>query len=87
MKYISQINGFWNWRMLNCVSHAEADLYFATVSVYDLIQTHEAGLPVSQGMWDEKIGDSINYLLLLTALIEDERMSQTCGEACADKED
>ena len=58
-----------------------------TVSVYDLIQTHEAGLPVSQGMWDEKIGDSINYLLLLTALIEDERMSQTCGEACADKED
>ena len=29
MKYISQINGFWNWRMLNCVSHAEADLYFA----------------------------------------------------------
>ncbi len=29
MNYIKQINGFWNWRMLNRVSHGGVDLYFA----------------------------------------------------------
>lgn len=48
-----------------------------TVSVYDLIRDHEQGKEISREMWDEKIGDSINYLLLLTALIEDEN-SQKC---------
>lgn len=43
-----------------------------TVSVYDLIQAHEEGQKISQSMWDEKIGDSINYLLLLSVLIIDE---------------
>ena len=42
-----------------------------TVSVYDLIKRQEQGYVVPKEMWDEKIGDSINYLLLLTALIED----------------
>lgn len=49
-----------------------------TVSVYDLIRDHEEGMPISREMWDEKIGDSINYLLLLTALIEEEEMEQIC---------
>lgn len=40
-----------------------------TVSVYDLIQQKEQGAFITREMWDEKIGDSINYLLLLTALI------------------
>ena len=40
-----------------------------TVSVYDLINDYEEGKEITSGMWDEKIGDSINYLLLLTALI------------------
>ena len=44
-----------------------------TVSVYDLIERHERGETISPAMWDEKIGDSINYLLLLTAAIEEER--------------
>ena len=54
-----------------------------TVSVYDLIQRYEFGQPVSKEMWDEKIGDSINYLLLLTALIEEDRESHTqmCEES------
>lgn len=42
-----------------------------TVSVYDLIKDFEAGKETSLDMWEEKIGDSINYLLLLTALIEE----------------
>lgn len=42
-----------------------------TVSVYDLIQRQEEGYIISKTLWDEKIGDSINYLLLLTALIEE----------------
>ena len=40
-----------------------------TVSVYDLIDDYEQGKAISKEMWAEKIGDSINYLLLLTALV------------------
>lgn len=39
-----------------------------TVSVYDLIHGGSHNLPI----WDEKITDSINYLLLLKGLIMDE---------------
>lgn len=42
-----------------------------TVSVYDLIDDYEQGKAISQEMWTEKIGDSINYLLLLTAMLEE----------------
>lgn len=51
-----------------------------TVSVYDLIQKQEAGLDISMDMWEEKIGDSINYLLLLTALIYEHADEQTESE-------
>lgn len=44
-----------------------------TVSVYDLIQGHEDGLEIKKEMWDEKIGDSINYLLLMQGLLAEER--------------
>ena len=43
-----------------------------TVSVYDLINDFENGESVSVDLWNEKIGDSINYLLLLNALIVEE---------------
>lgn len=49
-----------------------------TVSVYDLIQRQEQGLAVPEELWAEKIGDSINYLLLLTALLEDEKKDRCC---------
>lgn len=39
-----------------------------TVSVYDLCRTGSRDLNV----WNEKITDSINYLLLLRALVEEE---------------
>lgn len=42
-----------------------------TVSVYDLIDDYEQGKAIPKEMWAEKIGDSINYLLLLTALLEE----------------
>ena len=44
-----------------------------TVSVYDLIDDYEQGKAISEEMWAEKIGDSINYLLLLTALLEEDK--------------
>lgn len=40
-----------------------------TVSVYDMCQSGKR-YPIE--LWDEKIGDSINYLLLLAALIREE---------------
>lgn len=44
-----------------------------TVSVYDLIRRHEDGLEIKKEMWDEKIGDSLNYLLLMQGLLAEER--------------
>ena len=44
-----------------------------TVSVYDLIRRHEEGLEIKKEMWDEKIGDSLNYLLLMQGLLAEER--------------
>lgn len=43
-----------------------------TVSVYDLIRDNEEGKKIPKELWEEKIGDSINYLLILTALIEEQ---------------
>lgn len=40
-----------------------------TVSVYDLIRDFDAGKTIPLSIWNEKINDSINYLLLLNALI------------------
>ena len=43
-----------------------------TTSIYDMIRSMECGGIFSAEKWDEKIGDHINYLLLLRALIADE---------------
>ena len=43
-----------------------------TVSVYDLIKDNEEGKKIPKELWEEKIVDSINYLLILTALIEEQ---------------
>ena len=40
-----------------------------TVSVYDLINDFEQGKNISIDLWNEKIGNSINYLLLLNAMV------------------
>ena len=54
-----------------------------TVSVYDLVERQENGLVVTKEMWDEKIGDHINYLLLLDALITEKFDEETEGASCS----
>lgn len=39
------------------------------VSVFDMIARHEKGERFSQDKWDEKIIDSMNYLILLEACL------------------
>lgn len=43
-----------------------------TISIYDFIEKDAAGEKITVEKWTEKITDSINYLLLLKALIEEE---------------
>jgi hypothetical protein len=42
-----------------------------TVSVFDMCRECRAGADYPPAMWDEKIGDHINYLLLLWALVRE----------------
>lgn len=50
-----------------------------TVSIYDMCRS---GKDYPQEMWDEKITDHINYLLLLKALaIEEAERRKLCGNA------
>ena len=44
-----------------------------TVSVYDMARSEKA---FSREQWDEKITDHINYLILLRAIVEEEKTSQ-----------
>ena len=47
-----------------------------TVSIYDLINDFEHGKNISIDLWNEKIGDSINYLLLLNAMIVEHELDK-----------
>ena len=69
-------------RLLGCTPHTALAGMMAkhTVSVYDLIQRHEKDEPIPIEMWREKIGDHINYLLLLTAMVEGEQAARYSGE-------
>jgi hypothetical protein len=40
------------------------------VSIYDMIRNDQQ---YSISQWDEKIGDAVNYLILLKAIVEEER--------------
>lgn len=50
-----------------------------TVSIYDMCSSNK-DYPKAQ--WDEKITDSINYLLILRTLVLD-KMSNKTGEVCS----
>ncbi|HLA00428.1 MAG TPA: hypothetical protein VJZ24_02185 [Thermodesulfovibrionales bacterium] len=41
------------------------------VSVYDMVDDLERGIWIRKSAWDEKIGDMINYAILLEALISE----------------
>lgn len=45
-----------------------------TTSIYDLIDKEATGETVGLGMWEEKITDHINYLVLLMGLVCDEEV-------------
>jgi hypothetical protein len=36
------------------------------VSIFDMVKTHEA---YDMSVWDEKLGDAINYMILLKAIL------------------
>ena len=48
-----------------------------TVSVYDMIRGLEEGKAYPIELWNEKIGDSINYLLLLAAAVREIQTDMT----------
>ncbi len=39
------------------------------ISINDLVNDVEAGKRVPMAMWEEKIGDAVNYLVLLKAIV------------------
>lgn len=43
-----------------------------TVSVYDLLRYADEGREIPKALWEEKIKDSINYLYLLWAMVNEE---------------
>ena len=47
-----------------------------TVSVYDLIEAENNGEDIPLELWDEKIGDHINYLLLLWAAVVERKNTE-----------
>ena len=48
-----------------------------TVSVYDMLRGLEEGKSYPLELWDEKIGDSINYLLPLAAAVREVQADRT----------
>lgn len=45
MNYLKQINAFWNWRLLNKISHAEADLYMGILNMFNSFR-HPSSLTI-----------------------------------------
>lgn len=41
------------------------------VSIVDLVNDYEKGTKASPEMWNEKLGDAINYLVLLEAIVSE----------------
>ena len=41
------------------------------ISILDLVRDVEEGKSVSMSTWDEKLGDAINYLILLEAIVNE----------------
>ncbi len=52
-----------------------------TISVYDMIYRYQNGEKFSQEKWDEKITDSINYLILLQAVLTEEKHNESAAHA------
>jgi hypothetical protein len=55
------------------------------ISVWDLINDVEQGKNASLEMWDEKIIDSMNYLLLLRAIVHERDYQKALAEEIKEK--
>lgn len=51
-----------------------------TISIYDMLRGLEDGKTYPIELWNEKIGDSINYLLLLSAMIRENSADATSSQ-------
>lgn len=45
-----------------------------TISIFDMCASHQ---DYPEGLWNEKIGDHINYLLLLKAIVVEDQLKHT----------
>lgn len=52
-----------------CVSFMTKHL----VSVFDLVDDLDRGADINPAVWEEKIGDAINYLILLECILRERR--------------
>lgn len=52
-----------------------------TISVFDMIARHERGEEFTEEKWNEKITDHINYLILLQAVLAEERKNESAAHA------
>lgn len=55
-----------------------------TVSIYDMLSRYEKGAQFSKEKWDEKILDNFNYLILLQAILEEERSTSSVRQQAID---
>jgi len=63
-------------KLLRCTPERALLGYLAkqAVSVVDFVHDAEAGVQRTQAEWDEKIGDCVNYLILLEAIAAEGRV-------------
>ena len=82
-----RLRSFWQAATIEKVSPYEAlggMLAKHIISIYDMLPTAERH---SSAKWDEKIGDAINYLLLLDALLVDGQKGKCISLKDAEDED
>lgn len=74
-----------NFRVASALQHVPMKTVLAgmmakhTISIYDMCGTSE-DVEYPKELWKEKITDSINYLLLLNAVIQEDMDSKTCED-------
>ena len=80
-EYASETDRLHNFKaagqVMNCTPE-RALIGFMTkhlVSILDMVNALDSGVPINPKMKDEKVGDAINYLFLLDAVFE-ERISE-----------
>lgn len=76
-----RLHNFKKAAALNGVSVAEALWGMQTKHLISLADMVQDDYVFAQDVWDEKIGDALNYLFLLDAVIKDEKISLSQGNS------